>query len=408
MDQPIRILLAVDPDVPREPIEQLLAADEGLELVSVISDGQMWEGRDRIAADILLIGCASTTEDAIDLIAEAADTKPDRPVVVLCTDAPNGLVSRAFESGADDILLFTDAIARPAEFHFALQKVLTRRTSPVAPAAPVGGDLVCVLGPKGGTGKTLTTTNLAVALAEEENLKVVVVDLDLQFGDIGLVLGVSPERSIYDLVTAGGTLDAEKIDAYLAHHVSGLRMLLAPARPDHAGVVTPEFLGELFPVLRSVFDVVVVDTPPGFTPEVIAAIDAATSIVLLGTLDTPSLKNAKLGAETLELMGYPRERVRLVLNRADSSVGVTHADVVTVLGRAPDVLIPSNREVVRSVNTGDPIVRSSPKSEAAKGFKALARLVAADYARAAAPAVPARRANDRTSSRPRRKLLGRS
>jgi pilus assembly protein CpaE len=119
---------------------------------------------------------------------------------------------------------------------------------------------------------------------------------------------------------------------------------------------------------------VVVDTPPGFTPEVIATIDASTSICVVGMLDTPSLKNTKLGIETLELMGYPLDRVRFVLNRADTSVGISHADVVAVLGRAPDVLIPSQRDVVRSINAGEPIVTASPRSEPARAFKALAEL----------------------------------
>jgi pilus assembly protein CpaE len=374
MHPDIRVLLAVDLEIDRGPIEQLIQAQPGLELVGVVDDDRTWVESGRTAADVLIIACASTTDAAIDLVAEATAERPDRPVIVVCSDSPNGLVRRAFEAGADDIVQASDVLARPDELHFAIRKALTRRATPVAAARSEGGDLVCVLGPKGGTGKTLTSTNLSVALAQE-GLRVAVVDLDLQFGDIGLVLGVKPERSIYELVTAGGSLDASKLEAFLTPHASGVQLLLAPARPDHASVVTNKFLTELFPVMRSMFDVVVVDTPPGFTPEVIAAIDCSSAVVLLATLDTPSLKNAKLGAETLELMGYPRDRIRVVLNRADSSVGVSHADVVTVLGRAPDVLIPSNREIVRSVNTGEPIVLSNPRSEAAKGFSALARLV---------------------------------
>jgi len=121
---------------------------------------------------------------------------------------------------------------------------------------------------------------------------------------------------------------------------------------------------------------VVVDTPPGFTPEVIGTIDAASSICMIGMLDAPSLKNTKLGLETLELMGVPLDRVRLVLNRADANVGISHADALAIIGRKPDVLIPSEREVVRWVNAGEPIVLASKRSEPAKAFRALADLVA--------------------------------
>ena len=122
------------------------------------------------------------------------------------------------------------------------------------------------------------------------------------------------------------------------------------AAADLAWQRTVEFLKELYATLTTAFDFVVVDTPPGFSPEVIATIDASSSICMMGMLDAPSLKNTKIGLETLGLMGYAPDRVRVVLNRADTSVGISHADVVAILGRAPDVLIPSQRDVVRWLN----------------------------------------------------------
>jgi pilus assembly protein CpaE len=143
-------------------------------------------------------------------------------------------------------------------------------------------------------------------------------------------------------------------------------------RPDQAGAVTVEFLRELYNALRYTNDYVVVDTPPGFTPEVIASIDSSTHICMVGMLDSLSLKNTKLGLETLELMGYENERIHLVLNRADSNVGITREDVRTVVGREPDVLVPSHRDIARSANTGAPIVVAEKRSEAAKAFRRLA------------------------------------
>src|SRR5207245_3389952 len=123
---------------------------------------------------------------------------------------------------------------------------------------------VCVLGPKGGTGKTVTSCNLAVALAELGR-RTALVDLDLAFGDVGLGLRLTPERTIYDLARSAGTLDAEKLDDYLSNHTSGLRVLLAPTRPDHAGAITTPFIGEMLAVLRSMVEIVVVDTTAGFS-----------------------------------------------------------------------------------------------------------------------------------------------
>jgi pilus assembly protein CpaE len=155
-------------------------------------------------------------------------------------------------------------------------------------------------------------------------------------------------------------------------HDSGVKVLLGPTRPDHASAISVDFLRNVYASLRTMCDVVIVDTPPGFTPEVISTIDVSTSACVVGMLDSLSLKNTKLGLETLDLMGYVPENVTLVLNRADSRVGITHDDVSAIIGRNPDVLIPSDREIPRSVNEGVAIVASRERSEAAKAFRDLA------------------------------------
>jgi pilus assembly protein CpaE len=232
-----------------------------------------------------------------------------------------------------------------------------------------------VLGPKGGTGKTVTATNFVVGLAEAGR-RAAIVDLDLQFGDVGLALGVEPDRTIYDLATSGGALDAEKLDAYLATHSSGARALLAPVRPDQAGAISTELLREVYSLLRISYEMVVVDTPPDFTPEVIAAIDASSHVCMVGNMDALSLKNTKLGLETLELMGYDSDAVTLLLNRADTDVGLTSGDVEEIAGREPDLLVPSDRNVPRSLNEGTPIIAGRPQSRVADAFRRLTEIYA--------------------------------
>src|SRR6202041_3216492 len=218
-------------------------------------------------------------------------------------------------------------------------------------------------------------------------------------GDVGLALGLSPERTIFDLISSGGSLDAEKLDDFLAVHSSGARALLAPARPDQAGVVTPEFLRDVYTVLREVNDFVIIDTPPSFTPEVIAAVDSSTEVCMVAMLDALSLKNAKLGLETLERMKFDTDKVRLVLNRADTNVGITREDVSSIMGTEPQVLVPSDRNVTRSINRGEPMVLEQKRSEASRAFHSLADLYVAD-ARAAAGI-------DETPAKPRRRLFRR-
>jgi pilus assembly protein CpaE len=148
--------------------------------------------------------------------------------------------------------------------------------------------------------------------------------------------------------------------------------LLAPVRPDQATAITIPFLRTVFETLRSRHDAVIVDTPPAFTPEVIAAIDNSSDICLVGMLDALSLKDTKIGLETLAQMGYDAPGVQLVLNRADSNVGISHTDVERLLGRRPDVLVPSDRAIPRGITDGQTIVTAEPRSGAAHAFVTLA------------------------------------
>jgi pilus assembly protein CpaE len=365
----IRTLVALDEGVDRSAVAAALPVDVHIDVVGVVEGfEESWSTLQETPTDLVVVACEGYSERALVFVEGAVRQHGERPVVVLCGGSPNGFVQRVFEAGADDILTLPQS---PTEVAFALQKAMARKTGSTAASGVALSPMICVLGPKGGTGKTLTTANLAVALAQQGK-SVAVVDLDLQFGDVGLSLGLTPERTIYDLAKSGGSLDAEKLEGYVAVHPSGVRVLMAPTRPDHAGVVTIEFLRDVYALLRSSNDYVVVDTPPGFTPEVIASIDSSTHVCMVGMLDALSLKNTKLGLETLELMGYETERIRVVLNRADSRVGITKDDVLAVLGRHPDVMVPSDRDIPRSVNEGTPIVFAKGRSDAAKAYRALA------------------------------------
>jgi pilus assembly protein CpaE len=158
----------------------------------------------------------------------------------------------------------------------------------------------------------------------------------------------------------------------MTEHASGAHVLLAPTRPERASHVTVEFLREVYALLRRSYEYVIVDTPPGFSPEVIETVDASSRVCMIGMLDALSLKNMRLALETLAGMGYDSDRIRVVLNRADTKVGISLEDTAAIVGRAPDVLVPSHRDITRSVNAGEPIVLTGRRSEAARAFRSLA------------------------------------
>ena len=367
----IKTLVALDGGVDRDAIQDSLPEGSDIQVVALV-DGleESWTALQETATDLVIVACAGYSERALIFIDGVVKQRRERPVVVLCDSSPNGFVRRVFEAGADDIVALPET---PGNVLFTLEKAVARKQGAAVATGVALSPMICILGPKGGTGKTLTACNLSVSLAQYGH-KVAVVDLDLQFGDVGLALGLAPERTVYDLAKIGGSVDAEKVEGYLVKHPSGVGVLMAPTRPDHASAVTVEFLREVYAALRASNDYVIVDTPPGFTPEVIASIDSSSHICMVGMLDSLSLKNTKLGLETLELMGYDRDRVRVLLNRADSRVGISQDEVVSILGTSPDVLVPSDREIPLSVNEGTPVVAGKARSGAAHAFRSLAEM----------------------------------
>jgi pilus assembly protein CpaE len=362
------VFLVLEEGIDPRPIEEALPPGTRVQPTNLKGDRRAVPLEGASDAALVIVGCVQHSESALELIEATTRQLTARPpIVVLYGGSPNGFMERAFQVGADDLI----TLPQPREqLAFALEKAIARRRN--GSAVPQAGTMIVVLGPKGGTGKTLTACNLAEALARAGRSPVV-VDLDLQFGDVGLALGLTPDKTIYDLAVAGGSLDGEKIDSYLAVHESGARVLLAPLRPDQAAAVSTGLLRTVFETLRARYEFVIVDTPPAFTPDVIAAIDSASDLCMVGMLDALSLKDTKIGLETLSQMGYDPFSVTLVLNRADTNVGIGKGDIEKLLGRRPDVLVPSDRSIPRAITEGQTIVAAEPRSGAARAFEALAQ-----------------------------------
>jgi pilus assembly protein CpaE len=398
MSRRITAILAHDESVTTALVAAHIPDDAGIELVTIVDSLFLTADDVRAAdADALIIACSEHSEDGLALIEWWHEVRPGRPVLVFSRDGDHSFVQRVFAAGADDVLVLNPGPHVPEQtrhdVEFSIRKAVARNFVGAERSADAGS-LIPVLGPKGGTGKTVTSTNLAVALAQRGR-RTVLVDLDLQFGDVALALGLIPEVTSFDLAVSGGSLDAEKLDDFLLRHPSGLRVLAAPVRPDQAASVRPEMILDVFDLLRREYDFVIVDTPPAFDPEVIATIDSSTSMVMIAMLDALSLKNTRLGLETLDLMAVPQDKVHVILNRSDSSIGLSEADAITILGRRPDVMVPSDRDVPRSLAEAVPLVVSNRKSEVARAYEGLADLLSAGSEESVAAEPKARRTRRR-------------
>jgi pilus assembly protein CpaE len=304
-------------------------------------------------------------------------TRPSLSVILVRRRVDTSVLAEALRSGMREVVEERDltglgeAVKRARELYVAV-------TGPTRPdAGRTDGSLISVFSPKGGVGKTTLSANLTVALAARGH-RVCLVDLDLSFGDVALTLQLAPVRTIGDVVALDGDIDADTLEPLLTEHKRGFSALLAPVQPDAEHTISVALVAKALAVLKGEFDYVVVDTAPAFNEHVLQAIDASDHLLMVTTLDVPTLKNVKIANETLDLLSFPRSRRHLVLNRADDKVGLTSEKVETTLGMPVAQAVPTSIDIAHATNTGEPITASHPRHAASQAYGKLAdRLVAA-------------------------------
>jgi pilus assembly protein CpaE len=338
------------------------------------------EGRDVLAA---IFGPSLSDRDALALAGALQQGTPDVLVLLIRRQESGELIRQALRVGVMDVLSSASdeaavrgAAGRALEIARTLRGRLGNGSAPTDPGEGRSpGRIVTVFSSKGGCGKTFLSTNLAVALSRN-GAEVALVDLDLHFGDVAIMLHLFPSHTIYDAAQSPGQ-DALTLKSFLTRHdPSGIWTLVAPTEPTVADTINPGAIGGILKLLRTAFDYVVIDTPPAFSEPVLGAFDESDWLVMLATLDVPSIKNLKLTLQTMELLHFPKNRIRVVVNRADSKVGLRLPDVEKLLSSSVDATIPSSRSVPLSVNKGSPIMLEEPKGPVAESIRRVAALVA--------------------------------
>jgi pilus assembly protein CpaE len=240
--------------------------------------------------------------------------------------------------------------------------------------SPRRSKVIVVVSPKGGSGKTAVSSNLSAVLAERHPGRVVAVDLDVQFGDLSLALSLNPERTMAQLARTS-QIDATTVKLHLTPATDGLFVLAGASGPVDADAISHDHVGQILPLLEQSFDYVIVDTAAGLDERTLAALDCATDILLVSSLDVTSIRSLRSANDAFDHMGLTAKRL-LVLNRADSKVGLDPSDAEEAMSMRIACAIPSSRQVPLSLNLGSPVVVSEPKSAVAKQFRQLAELYA--------------------------------
>jgi pilus assembly protein CpaE len=310
--------------------------------------------------------------------------RSDIGAILIAEDLSTEVFQRAMRSGVRDVL---GAPVDTGQLNEAVRRV---SSSLVGAAAPIGapgtisatgpedeqseqGRVITVFSTKGGAGKSVLATNLGVILAQRADGPVALVDADLQFGDIAVMLKLAPQHTIVDAVGSFDRLDVGFLESLLAtHQPSGLKVLPAPLEPAFADQIGAEQMNAIIRLLRTFCSYVVVDTPAYFNDVVLGLIEESDDVLLVAGMDIPNIKNVKIGLQTLRLLNTPMNKIHLILNRANSKVKLEVSEVERTLQVKADALIPSDIVVPQSVNKGTPVVIDAPRSSIAKSLEQLA------------------------------------
>jgi pilus assembly protein CpaE len=348
---------------------------------------------------VLVLGASQADEVVLDKVGSLLRARPGTGAVLVVTQPSADVLRSALRSGIDDAIETYDLERQlplaVAELVQRLENELAAAAAEAARrAAPTGGRkgwVTTVFSPKGGVGKSVVSVNLATALAKRTGKPSVIFDLDLQFGDVAVMLRLNPVHTVVDAMSAGTLLDRSLLQTFLVHHEkSNVWALAAPTAPSEAEQVDPAGMLRVLGLLQEMFENVIIDSPPHLSDVVLQAVAESNTVVFVVALDVPSVKNARLGLQAFELLQFPTEKVMLVINRADSKVHLNLGDIERALEKKVDLALPSEAVVPRSVNQGVPAFLEYPKSRFVAQVVQLAEMVTARAAAAASDRVVAR------------------
>jgi pilus assembly protein CpaE len=352
----------------------------------------------------IVLGPGVDLEAAASLADTLRVTRPASSVILIRRRVDTSVLAEALRSGMREVVEERDVTGLGSAVVRAKQVWQALSGPGAADDSANQGTVVTVFSAKGGVGKTTLAVNLAIALADGGAKKVCLVDLDLGFGDVAITLQLFPARTIADAVHMESGLDFTALEALLTPHKDGVSALVAPVQPDAKDAIPASLIGKILALLKANFDYVVVDTAPTFDEHVLQAFDVTDLLLLVTTLDVPTLKNVKIAAETLDLLNISPQRRRLVLNRADDKVGLSHDKVESTLGMKITTSIPTSSQVPNATNSGEPITASMPKHAVSVAITGLAREIASSRAAVEQPAAAA----PKSRVAPRRGLFSRS
>jgi pilus assembly protein CpaE len=374
----IRIVVVDDSAESVSAIERLLYFEPDIEVVGTANDGETGVQLVReLRPDIVLLDVNMHGMDGLAAAEAITSTVPGTQVIMMSVEDDLEYLRRAMMAGARDYILKPlDMEELPAKIRQVYSAARAKLAALAAPEPHVNGTLVVIFSPKGGSGCTTVTVNLAIALRDFTKRKVVVVDGCLQFGDVAVLLNLHDQRNIGELARHAEELDLAFVQEMTVSHASGVRTLLAPPRPEAAELVTAEAMRSILKALKGGYDFVVLDAGHALNELVLAALDEADQLVLLVTPEIAAVKSARLVLDVLDALNYPEEKRLLVVSQAGRRCGLKVEDIERSLRARVQVRIPWDEAgPLLAANQGRPLYEADPEAPMARSFLELAKAI---------------------------------
>jgi pilus assembly protein CpaE len=341
----------------------------GTQVVASIAQLDNWLAK-QVDEYAVVLGPHTDLNEAVELARRLRYDQPTTGIVLLRHELSAAVFQTAMNAGIPAVVAANDVDGLSA----AVERCRATWQAIRGPADSSGdrsGTVITVFSPKGGVGKTTVAVNLAVGLSGSGAARVCLVDLDLAFGDVAITLQLIPEHTIAEAVDAEEHLDYAFLETLLTRH-ENCSILAAPTHPEGKDRISPALIRRVLRVLRRHFDYIIVDTSPSFDDQVLHAFDETDECILVATLDVPTVKNMKVAIETLDGLDLVKGHRHLLLNRADDEVGLSPANVETLLKMPVATALPTALAVANATNHGRPIVLSRPDHPVSKALVRLA------------------------------------
>ena len=392
MTDRINVVIVDDIDETRDHLAKLLSFESDIQVA-----GSVASGLEAIAlasekpVDVVLLDINMPGMDGIATAEQLAIRAPATAIIMMSVQGEPDYLRRAMLAGAREFLVkpfSSDELAASIRQVHLRERQKMDRVASSRPAAPIGaapaaprrgnGKVVSFFSPKGGVGRTTLAVNFAVAARTELDLRVALVDGGLQFGDVGVLLNLNPKtQTIADVVREMSTSgDLETLESTLVEHSSGVRVLMAPPSPEMAELITPDHLSKIVAALRATYDLVVIDSSPLLQDVTLAFLDQSDVVLAVLTLEITNIKNMRQFLALADQLGYPEDKVQLLLNRADSGYGIRQQDVESSIGRKiSHSVVSDGRTVVYALNRGVPFVTAARQTRVAEDVIRIATAV---------------------------------